>query len=137
MTEAQKNQIVAMRGRGATYPEIAAAIGVSESAVKTYCWRHKIEITSIEEPTTAASGHCQNCGKPITQEAKKKPRRFCSDKCRNTWWNHNRHLVNKRRVSLIICAYCGREFEVYGNPKQRYCSHNCYINDRFGEVKPR
>lgn len=137
MTEVQKNQIITMRGRGATYPEIAAATDVSESAVKTYCWRHKIEVVYSDEPTIAVAEHCQNCGKTIIQEEKKKPRRFCSDKCRNTWWNNNRHLVSKRRVSLIICAYCGKEFERYGNSKQRYCSHSCYINDRFGEVKSR
>ncbi|RXM53885.1 RNA polymerase subunit sigma-70, partial [Clostridium tetani] len=27
--------------------------------------------------------------------------------------------------------YCGKEFSAYGNKNRKYCSHNCYIRDRF------
>lgn len=31
-----------------------------------------------------------------------------------------------------ICEYCGKTFLSYGNKNRKYCSHSCYINDRFG-----
>ena len=36
-----------------------------------------------------------------------------------------KNVVIKRRGS-------GREFTAYGNSRWKYCSHACYIKDRFG-----
>ena len=29
------------------------------------------------------------------------------------------------------CARCGKPFTAYGNAGRKYCSHSCYIADRF------
>ena len=31
-----------------------------------------------------------------------------------------------------ICPVCKKTFTVYGNANRKYCSHECYIEDRFG-----
>lgn len=37
--------------------------------------------------------------------------------------------------NTIACAHCGKPFTAYGNKERKYCSHNCYISDRFGEER--
>lgn len=134
MTEKQIKQINAMRNRGATYSEIAVATCLSESAIKSYCWRHKIQVVEKKSDEHNSSILCPNCKVVIIQKPKQKPRRFCSEKCRTTWWNKNRKIANKSKMLNIACDFCGIEFEKLNSSSQRYCSHNCYIKDRFGEV---
>lgn len=31
-----------------------------------------------------------------------------------------------------VCPVCKKPFTVYGNANRKYCSHECYIEDRFG-----
>jgi endogenous inhibitor of DNA gyrase (YacG/DUF329 family) len=134
VTDAQKEKIAALRGSDATYSSIAASVGLTESAVKTYCFRHKIAAGKAMKPGGLASSCCLNCGKSIAQAEKKKHRKFCCGKCRETWWNHNRESGNGGQVSLR-CAFCGEWFKKYANSPQKYCSHKCYIANRFSEVK--
>jgi endogenous inhibitor of DNA gyrase (YacG/DUF329 family) len=76
---------------------------------------------------------CMRCGKPINQKEQGRTRKFCSEKCRRVWWNENQQARNKSEDATYnyVCPYCGREFGAYGNKKRKYCSHNCYIRDRF------
>lgn len=62
----------------------------------------------------------------------RKEKRFCSDKCRNKWWNTHLDKVNRRANYDFVCAYCKKPFISYGNKNRKYCSHECYIADRFG-----
>ena len=40
-------------------------------------------------------------------------------------------MAYKERGYKLKCAYCGKDFISYGNKKRKYCSHYCYIHDRF------
>jgi hypothetical protein len=31
----------------------------------------------------------------------------------------------------FTCIACGKRFSAYGKADRKYCSHECYINDRF------
>lgn len=31
--------------------------------------------------------------------------------------------------------YCGKAFVAYGNKDRKYCSHDCYIRDRFYQAE--
>ena len=132
MTDIQKQSIIEMRKQGAKLAEIATKVGMRESTVKSYCWRHNIKPGQPLSPKPDKS-HCQNCGRCIIQEPKMKPKKFCCDKCRSIWWNNNRCYFNSR-IRIANCAYCNKRFEKVGNTPQRFCSHACYINSRFGEV---
>jgi uncharacterized protein YjcR len=134
MTEVQQEKIKALRWRGTTYASIAAAVDLSPDTVKSYCRRNGITILNQEKAEgKTVYAFCENCGVPIEQAHKQKPKKFCCEECRSVWWNKNRRLVSGS-LRVAHCAHCGAAFEKYANAKQRYCGKACYINHRFGEV---
>lgn len=50
---------------------------------------------------------------------------YCSDKCRMSWWNTNRRTAGRTEF-LKICFHCKNKFST-AIKKQKYCSHECYI----------
>ena len=78
---------------------------------------------------------CEYCGKDVKQLPGRKLKRFCSDKCRMAWWNQHQENVNRKANYDYVCAYCGKAFTAYGNANRKYCSHECYIEDRFGGAR--
>lgn len=74
---------------------------------------------------------CECCGNSIKQIPKQKKKRFCSDECRNKWWNSHLDLVKRKAVYKYKCPNCGKEFEVYGNGHRKFCCHDCYVAYRF------
>ena len=121
MTEKQQEEIKAMRQAGLGYKKIAAAMSLSENTVKSYCIRNKLK---------AGDGQmvCLECGQSITQPTGQKGKKFCSDTCRIKWWNHHTDLMKANAV----CAHCGKPF--HGRAGRKYCSHACYIAERFGDT---
>lgn len=132
MTETQKTQIHEMRRYGCTYRHIADVLSLKEGTVKTYCVR-ATKKGLIAPPDPTPGGLCKQCGKPITHIPKRKKKVFCSKACRQTWWNTHLYLVDRTSKYLyhFTCPACGKQFSAYGNPDRKYCSHGCYINDRY------
>lgn len=81
---------------------------------------------------TDAADVCRECGKPLVQVDGMKRRVFCSKECRVKWWKEHPERLNQRAVYQYTCPHCGKPFSAYGNSKRKYCSHACYISDRFG-----
>lgn len=133
MTDREKQLIADYRTEGFSYTKISRIMDISVNSVKTYCQRHGLggvavhENISVEEILT-----CENCGKPVKQNPGRKKKRFCSDKCRNKWWNSHIDQVKKKANYECICACCKKSFVAYGNKGRKYCSHECYIETRFG-----
>ena len=96
MTSQQITMLTNMRSSGAGYQRIANTIGVSKDAVKKYCQRH-----GMRSETGAARSlqFCPNCGIRLVSLAGKKAKRFCSDRCRYSWWNAQ-HRQEARREAL-------------------------------------
>ena len=118
VTKKQKETIDRMVQKGESGTAIAEATGLSKSAVKSYMYRN----TEKE-----GRSFCVQCGK--TMDTDKRPsRRFCSDNCRTRWWNAHQQ---KALPFTGICAYCHREFRMRRYGEKKYCSHACYIADRF------
>lgn len=134
MTNEQQEKIRRLRLNGAGYTKVANELGMSKETVKSFCRRNglagKAEDMSAKQKEEEGVV-CRNCGKPLEQIPGKKIRKFCSKQCRETWWKKNPEKIKKRAVYKYICANCGREFEVYGNAHRKYCTHDCYIADRF------
>ena len=126
MTDAQRAAIADYRANGFGYKKISQLIGVSENTVKSFCRRNETEAATRSEKT------CLFCGKSVPQFPGRKEKKFCSDICRNRWWNSNLDLVNRKAMYEFICPTCGKPFSAYGNRNRKYCSHACYIEDRFG-----
>ena len=133
MTTEQAQQISYLRYEGKSYREIAGMLRLREATVKTHCSRHGLTDKSIEMLREAkGAAVCPCCGSVIVQTPKQKPRKFCSDKCRNKWWNAHLDKVDRRAIREVTCAGCGKTFLVYGQAARKYCSHACYIRHRFG-----
>ena len=130
----QKEQIRNLRGEGLSYAEIARQVNVSRDAVISFCRRNGLQ--EIKKPRTAvktAVGDvCRECEKPLVQVDGMKRRVFCSKECRVKWWKEHPERLNQKAVYQYTCPHCGKSFSAYGNSKRKYCSHACYISDRFG-----
>ena len=134
MTAYQKDQIINLRKAGSSYSEIAWTLSLTKDQVSGYCRRNSISTTttSVSNENRPTGHFCPNCGKEISQPDKMKTIRFCSATCRVSWWNSHPEMVQKKAYYNFICAHCGSEGRAYGNASRKYCSHACYIADRFG-----
>ena len=130
MTNEQKARIPALRESGYSYIQIADEIGVPEGTVKTFCRRNGL--TAKQMKAKENMHHCLYCGKEVYQTPGRKEKKFCSDSCRMRWWNGHLENVNRKTLRTFECHYCYKEFLAYESAGRKYCSHNCYIEDRFG-----
>jgi endogenous inhibitor of DNA gyrase (YacG/DUF329 family) len=128
MNQSQKTEIAALRGKGASYTEVAAALSLSVNTVKSFCRRNAvgtaaqpIHIQKIETPDA-----CAHCGRKLNHTPGAKKRRFCSDNCRMAWWKVHPEAMNRRAVYHFTCPICKKEFDCYGNSRRTYCSRLCF-----------
>lgn len=130
MTNDQKEKIIRFRRRGYGYADIGRKLDISKDTVKSFCRRNGL-LVSTNQPTEDWD-ICRECGKPLIQQEKRKKQIFCCKSCREKWWKENADKVNQKAIYTFVCARCGKPFTAYGNKNRKYCSHNCYIADRFG-----
>ena len=136
MTDKEKNQIAIYRNQGMSYTQISKKMDLSINAVKTYCKRHGLGgVRAYEVESNVVITVCEQCGQPVKQNPGRKQKRFCSDKCRNAWWNDHKKKKKKKANYECTCEKCGKPFVSYGNKNRKYCSHECYIEDRFGGAR--
>lgn len=142
MNNEQKDAITRLRMDGRGYKYIAKHLRICESTVKTYCRRNSLKNADLDVNSSASGvlkkpsvGHCKNCGVEVTQYPGRKEKKFCCDRCRNTWWNT--YLADVKRMAFydFICPTCGKSFSAYGNRNRKYCSQSCYIKARFGSSR--
>ncbi len=138
MTEAQTRQIREFRIKGAGYKAIASVLGLSRDVVRNYCKTYGLDGYALEVAVNMKEEidqgkACIYCGNAVSQPKLGRKRKFCSDSCRRNWWNAHPEASKKKETAFYekTCLYCGRQFTVYGNLKQKYCSHECYSHDRF------
>lgn len=132
MTDKQKNQIAVYREQGKSYTDISKLMDLSINSIKTYCKRHGLGGKLAYEAEVESDTSCEYCGKPVAQNPGRKKKRFCSNKCRNAWWDEHQDQVNKKAHYEFVCPHCQKPFSVYGNKNRKFCSHFCYVEDRFG-----
>lgn len=141
LTEMQKSAIRYLRLERLGYGKIAEKLMLNKETVKSFCRRNGLGSEDleklIEEQTQpekiTGMVLCQCCRKEIPQIAGRKKKKFCSDSCRNKWWNSHQDMVEKKAFYDIECRGCGAMFRTYGNSHRKYCCHECYIKDRFGK----
>lgn len=140
MTDYQAEQIKELRKQGKGYKAIGALLGLSRDIVRNYCKKYSLDgyatVVAKNIQVDIEKGiACLQCNEPITQTFGVRPRKFCSDKCRREWWKAHPEQIKKKDTAFYTttCKKCGESFTAYGNSKRKYCSHNCYIKDRFWE----
>lgn len=133
MTNDQKTQIISLRKQGNSLAEVADRLGLPIGTVKSFCSRNHLvaeaalDVESLRPQLSVKDGQCKKCGAPITSLPNHRPKLFCSDMCRLSWWHDNRHLA--RGAAEKVCPVCGSPFTADGSRK--YCSHSCYITGRY------
>ena len=133
MTDNQKIQIRQLRESGYSYNKISEVTGVSQNTIKTFCRRNGLGGNLAAKETNLSGEHkCLTCGVPVPQTIGRKVKKFCSDSCRMKWWKNHPQYINRKAIYKFECACCHKPFEAYGNANRKYCSHECYIEDRFG-----
>ncbi|HEM4248729.1 sigma-70 region 4 domain-containing protein [Streptococcus suis] len=125
MTPEQKESIMTLRADGLGYKAIATRLSISVNSVKSFCKRQK-----VSQPEKN-NQECELCSHSFGVESKANNKRFCSNECRMKWWNRNKG--NIRRVSQVehSCQYCQKKFKAYLHERRKFCSHQCYIKERF------
>lgn len=138
MTEAQAEQITQMRMKGIGYKSIATVVGLSRDIVRNYCKAHNMTgytsaLTKNVQMMIEKGDACLYCGGNIVKAGTGRPKKFCSEKCRRNWWKAHPEAAKRREDAArrLVCPKCGKPFTVYGKTDRKYCSHECYIRDRF------
>ena len=134
MTTVQKNEGIRMRKSGLGYTKIAEELGISKNTVKSFCRRNRLagEAAAVASADTQEVKYCLHCGRQVMQNPGRKEKKFCSDLCRNRYWNSHLDQVQRKAMYEYTCPTCGAVFHAYGNRNRKYCSHKCYIEARFG-----
>jgi len=128
MNKIQKEIIRYLRGEGLGYKAIATRMDITENTVKGFCKRNGFGGVA----TTNTDDSCRQCGATLERKPGSGQKKFCSDKCRNTWWNRHAFLRGPSEKYRRICACCGCIF--YNQLKRsKYCGHPCYIIARYGK----
>lgn len=128
MTKSEMTKIAILQKQGLGYRRIAAELGLSPNTLKVYCKNHPVKAEDHSDNC------CKHCGNPLNKHHPSK--KFCNDQCRMAWWNSHRVLVQKKAFHNLTCEVCGKPFTVYGKPKQRFCSRDCYYSHRRKVVAP-
>lgn len=138
MTGQQKHDILAMRSQGLTFAQIARETGLSVNTVKSFSRRASEQrhcaskASESKESKKKEQGKvCVHCGKPVHDQPRTKPKRFCSGECRVQWWNARRGKEQRESMLTNACVCCGAVFASYPSAHRKYCSHGCYVAARF------
>ena len=90
MYKRQINELNNMRLQGYKPTYIAKTLGISVNTVKSHIRRH---------PQIPNTHNCEYCGKAVLQNEGRKLKRFCSDKCRISYWNKRRLTENDAKIA--------------------------------------
>lgn len=125
MTEIQKQQIQSMRSNGLVFADIANKLHLSVNSVKSYCRRNAIQKQDV------TSALCKHCGAVLINTPGHRQKIFCSAACQQKYWWENRNLMQHHALISVTCPACGKSFTAYKGHHRKYCSHTCYIADRY------
>lgn len=130
----QEAHIRALRRAGLGYRAIAEEVGLTRDDVRYFCKKNGL---AGNAQTPSDDPVCLQCGKVLSITPKGRKRKFCSDQCRWAWWRTNEQDMPRPTGAheTIACAYCGKSITAYKRKQRRYCSHECYIRDRFWRVE--
>ena len=129
MKRTEKENITKLRNAGCGYTTIANELNISINTIKSFCKANNLGGVKAKKNNQKKNiSFCLNCGKELEHTHGKKKKKYCSDKCRYQWWNKNR---DNKSTYQIRCRYCNKKFNTYKNSNRKYCSHECYIADRF------
>ena len=106
MTNERRAAIEEYRNDGYGYKKVSQLTGVCESTIKMFCRRNGLgwnaQENKAEGKRAADEKKCLCCRKPSSSTPTAR-RKFCSDVCRNRWWNSHLNLVKRKVVHDFVC----------------------------------
>lgn len=129
MTDQDVLTVTELKRLGLGYKRISVMTGIPANTIKSFFRRHEAAPQCAQ---ITAAALCRFCGSPIEMKFKQKTRKFCSDQCRQKWWNSHREEVCHRKVYSFQCPQCGKSFQAFNNPNRKYCSKSCAARARTG-----
>ncbi len=86
------------------------------------------------DPSRIVERQCIYCGRTFSfiRGFGHDKQKFCNTRCRNHWWYH--HLEARGTITempVFTCQHCGKRFTDFAGKKRKYCSQECYIQERF------
>ena len=99
MTDAQKEQVRAMRMQGIGYRLIAKSLGLKINQVELFCKAHGLagngELARLNYPIWCQqNGRCPVCGAKVTQPKTGRYKKFCSRRCRTKAYRIKQEIQN-------------------------------------------
>lgn len=132
MTNQQREAIKQLRLEGHGYKKISNLLTLPLSTVKSFCRRNDLTGEVSNETKACKDDYCRCCGEKLIHTTGAKKKIYCSDACRLKWWGENKSELKRKANYELTCKHCNKTFVSYGNKYRKYCSHACYIADRFG-----
>jgi DNA invertase Pin-like site-specific DNA recombinase len=137
LTEKQMTEIRSLRRDGMSYAKIGEKLNLPRGQVRSFC----LSRTSENEAAVQEDGEpvrCKTCGKELEHTPGFRKKIFCSDGCRQDWWNRYAKIQAGEgwATNEVICQNCGEKFVTYGT-KRKYCSRKCYTEHMWQERESR
>lgn len=147
--DSRREQVRELRQRELSCKEIAERIGIPEGNVIIYCLQLGLPVTgpcwtmklSPEDEAwlryrrgVPDGRKCLVCGKILNQPNRGRKKKFCSDECRNKYWNDRWRESAEEHGREAVCENCGKTFYATNENKtqRRFCSRDCYFEYRYG-----
>lgn len=143
---AERERVRQLRLAGLEYSEIAEQTGIPAGQVIVYCLQLGLPTSgscrtgfSEEEEEwlryrkrAPADMRCPVCGKVMEQPQRGRRKKFCSNTCRDKWWNREKRRDESGEE--VTCENCGKSFPVAKTARQnrRFCCRECYFEFRYG-----
>ena len=126
MTDEQKQKIKLLRYQRWGYDRIANSLGVSRDSVRGYCKRNGLNGFAPDFKVSHQQSmidefvyeFCLRCGARLEQSNKGRKKKYCGAKCKREWEKTN------RKIYILHCEYCGKEYRSLGVKDRKYCSHD-------------
>ena len=138
MTDLQKQKLTEMRKSGSTYADISAALFLPIGTIKAYFSRNPVRKTVSpdipDDITETPTSGCKRCGQSLINTPGHRQKIFCSTSCQRKYWQEHKEMLHHDSFVTITCPVCGKRFSDYAGHHRKYCSHSCYIADRYGKV---
>jgi len=138
VTTYQEMKIKELRFKGVGYKSISLMLDLNRDQVRYYCKKAglagtKEELAAKIEEEKKKGETCAYCGEVMIRSKYAPTKKFCQEKCRRDWWKEHPEKRKKSVAASYVktCEFCKRPFTTYGNKNRKYCSHDCYIKDRF------
>lgn len=150
----QRERVREMRMAGEECKAIAGRMGIPEGQVIVYCIQLGLPVSGpcrtmglpaedeawLKYRRGEPEGRkCPVCGRVLEQPYRGRRRKFCSQRCKDKFWNDRQKGRQEELGREAVCENCGKKFIAVNekNGERRFCGRDCYFEFRYGKREER